>query len=222
MVRLENVTKRFPVRGGYNYVARGLTFEFPSGKSVGLLGRNGAGKSTMLNMIAGLVQPTFGEIRIKGSISWPVGFSGSFHRELTGAQNTRFLARVYGVDTDELMDFVREFSELGKQFYEPLRTYSSGMKSRLAFGVSMGIHFDTYLVDEITAVGDSAFRDKAERIFMDRITRSGAVFVSHSAAQVERVCDAVAVLDNGGMRYYRDVQAGIEQHNRNMKRRADV
>lgn len=222
MVRLENVVKRFPVRGGYNYVARNLTFEFPAGKSVGLLGRNGAGKSTMLNMIAGLIQPTSGEIIIKGSISWPVGFAGSFHRELTGAQNTRFLARVYGVDTAELIDFVRDFSELGKHFYEPLRAYSSGMRSRLAFGVSMGIHFDTYLVDEITAVGDTAFREKAERIFTDRMSHSGAIFVTHGIAEVRRVCDAVAVLEYGGLRYYRDVEEGIAQHNRNMKLRSDA
>jgi len=222
MVRLENVTKRFPIRGGYNYVARNLTFEFPAGKSVGLLGRNGAGKSTMLNMIAGLIQPTSGEITIKGSISWPVGFAGSFHRELTGAQNTRFLARIYGVDTSQLIDFVQDFSELGKQFFEPLRTYSSGMRSRLAFGVSMGIHFDTYLIDEITAVGDAAFRTKAERVFTDRMEQSGAIFVSHGISEVIRICDAVAVLEYGGLRYFRDVEAGIEQHKRNMKRRSDI
>ena len=221
MIRLKNVTKRFPVRGGHNYVARNTTFNFPSGKSVGLLGRNGAGKSTMLNMIAGLIQPTSGEIIIEGSISWPVGFAGSFHRELTGAQNVRFLARIYGVDTDELIDFVRDFSELGPQFFEPLRTYSSGMRSRLTFGVSMGIHFDTYLVDEITAVGDSAFRSKAEQVFMDRMTNSGAVFVSHGVGEVRRVCEAVAVLEQGGLRYYRDVEEGIKQHERNMRVRSD-
>ena len=221
MVRLDNVTKKFPVRGGYNYVARNLTFEFPPGKSVGLLGRNGAGKSTLLNMIAGLIQPTSGEITITGSISWPVGFAGSFHRELTGAQNTRFLARIYGVDTDQLTDFVRDFSELGNQFFEPLRTYSSGMRSRLAFGVSMGIHFDTYLVDEITAVGDAAFRAKAERVFTDRMANSGAIFVTHGLSEVRRICDAVAVLEYGGLRYYSDLDQGIAQHNRNMKRRSD-
>lgn len=162
MIRLLNVRKSFSLKGGRKIIANGITFDFPSGKSVALLGRNGAGKSSMLNMIAGSMQPDEGQINITGTISWPVGFAGSFHNDLSGAQNVLFLARVYGVDTQELLDFVLDFSELGKHFDQPVRAYSSGMKSRLAFGVSMGIHFDTYLVDEITAVGDAAFKEKAK------------------------------------------------------------
>jgi capsular polysaccharide transport system ATP-binding protein len=168
-------------------------------------------------MIAGTLVPSAGRIVSTGSISWPVGFAGSFHPELTGAQNTRFVGRIYGVDTDELIGFVEDFAGLGTHFRLPFRTYSSGMKSRLAFGVSMGIGFDTYLVDEITAVGDAAFKAKSDRMFKARMKHAGAVMVSHSMAQVRDLCDAAAVLENGRLTYYDDVGAAIAHHNRNMK-----
>ncbi len=128
------------------------------------MGRNGAGKSTLLSMIAGTTDFESGFIRSEGTISWPVGFRGSFHPDLTGAQNTRFVARVYGVDTDELLEFVQAFSNLGEHFNAPIRSYSSGMRSRLSFGISMGIHFDTYLVDEVTSVGDASFKAKSFQV----------------------------------------------------------
>lgn len=221
MIRLEAVCKSFPLKGCRKYVANGITFNFPTGKSIALLGRNGAGKSSMLNMVSGAIRPDRGRIIIDGTISWPVGFSGSFHNDLCGAQNIRFLARIYGVDTQELIEFVKDFSELGKHFHQPVRTYSSGMKSRLAFGASMGIDFDTYLVDEITAVGDAGFRRKSEAVFMDRMQNSGAIFVTHSMDAVRRVCDAVAVLEGGGMRYFGNVEEGIRRHEVNMTKRSD-
>ena len=145
MIRLINVNKTFHLGTATKTIARNVSFEIPRGKSIALLGRNGAGKSTLMQMIAGSVQPDSGQIQIEGSVSWPVGFQGSFHRDLTGAQNAKFLARVYGVDTEELLDFVADFAELGAHFYQPVRTYSSGMRSRLGFACSMGIHFDTAL-----------------------------------------------------------------------------
>jgi capsular polysaccharide transport system ATP-binding protein len=221
MIQLENVSKSFHLRNSVRHIARNISVTFPKEKSVGLLGRNGAGKSSLLRMISGAMQPDKGKIVVQGSLSWPVGFSGSFHRDLTGAQNTRFLARVYGVDTDELQDFVLDFSELGKQFYQPIHTYSSGMKSRLSFGISMGIHFDMYLVDEVTAVGDSSFQAKSEAVFSDRMRTSGSIFISHSVASVRRVCNAVATLEDGILTYFDNVQEGIDRHNEHMKRRSD-
>lgn len=171
-----------------------------------------------MQIIAGTTDPTSGRIVSTGTISWPVGFAGSFHPELTGAQNVRFIARIYGVDTDELSDFVEDFAGLGVHFQLPLRTYSSGMRSRLAFGVSMGIHFDTYLVDEVTAVGDSAFRAKSDRMFKERMKNSGAVVVTHAMEQVRALCDAAAVLEDGKLFYYEDIEAGIRHHTSNMAR----
>lgn len=189
---------------------------FPTKESVGLLGRNGAGKSTLLAMIAGSTEIDSGSIESSGTISWPVGFRGSFHNDLTGGQNTRFVARAHGVDTDELLDFVEEFAELGDHFHQPVRTYSSGMRSRLSFGVSMGIHFDTYLVDEVTSVGDASFRQKSANIFMERLRYSGAIVVTHSMAQIRRLCTSTAVLENGKLTYFRDVEEGIAKHLENM------
>lgn len=220
MIELRNLTKVFELDGRTKVVADNLNAVFATGVSVGLLGRNGAGKSSLLKMIAGTLDPSSGEILTTGTISWPVGFAGSFHGDLTGAQNVRFLARIYGVDTDELVDFVEEFAGLGTHFHLPFRTYSSGMRSRLAFGASMGIHFDTYLVDEITAVGDQAFRTKSSQIFRDRLRQSGAVMVTHTMAQVRELCTAVAVLEAGQLMYFDDVEAGIHHHHANMQRLA--
>ena len=216
MIRLENLTKVFTLDGRSKVVADDITVTFPTGRSVALLGRNGAGKSTLLQMIAGTQEPTAGRILSTGTISWPVGFAGSFHPDLTGVQNARFVGRIYGVDTDELIDFVEDFAGLGTHFRLPFRTYSAGMRSRLAFGVSMGIGFDTYLVDEITAVGDAAFRAKSDRIFKERMKTAGAVVVSHAMGQIRDLCDAAAVLEDGRLTYFDDVEAGIAQHNRNM------
>lgn len=216
MIVLDRVTKTFRVRGESKTVARGISTVIPTGVSVALLGRNGAGKSTLLQMIAGTQIPTSGKIWSDGTISFPVGFSGSFHGDLTGVQNVRFVARIYGVETDALVDFVEEFAELGRHFYMPVRTYSSGMRSRLAFGVSMGIRFDTYLVDEVTSVGDAGFRAKSEKLFLDRMSQSGAIVVSHSMDFVRRICTKAIVLENGAIETHDDVEAAIRKHLKNM------
>lgn len=216
MIVFENVSMAFVLEGRRKVIMENVNMTFPDGRSVGLLGRNGAGKSTLLQMIAGTLEPTAGRIITTGAISWPVGFAGSFHPELTGAQNCRFIGRIYGVDTDELLDFVEDFAGIGVHFHLPLRSYSSGMKSRLAFGVSMGVAFDTYLVDEITAVGDAAFRTRSDALFKERMKHSGAVVVSHTMEQIRKLCDAVVVLENGKLHYFDDVDEGIRMHNANM------
>lgn len=217
MIEIRNLCKTFVLNGKHKVVADNLNAVFPDRMAVAILGRNGAGKSSLLKMLAGSMEPDSGEVRSTGTISWPVGFAGSFHPEMTGLQNVRFIARVYGVDTAELADFVADFAEVGQHFNLPVRTYSSGMKSRLAFGVSMGIHFDTYLVDEVTAVGDASFREKSERLFSERVKSSGAIMVTHGLGQVKRMCDHAAVLENGILNYYTDVDEAIEHHTALMK-----
>lgn len=218
MIRLQNLTKTYVLEGRRKTVANNITAVFPSGVSVALLGRNGAGKSSLLRMISGEMMPTSGEILSDGTISWPVGFSGSFHREMTGEQNCRFLARVYGIDTDEMVEFVKDFAELGEHFLLPIRTYSSGMKARLAFGVSMAVPFDTYLVDEVSAVGDAAFKAKSNRVFNERMSTAGAIVVSHSMGMLRKTCQAGAVLENGRLSYWHDIEDAIKQHLANMRR----
>jgi len=216
MIRLEDISKTFVLDGMQQTVASGINAVFPTGVSVGLLGRNGAGKSTLLQIIAGTTKPSSGRVITDGTVSWPVGFAGSFHGDLTGAQNTRFIARVYGVDTDALVGFVEDFAELGHHFHQPFRSYSSGMRSRLAFGVSMGIRFDTYLVDEVTSVGDAAFRKKSEEVFSSRMQSSGAIVVSHSMELMRRLCTMGMVLEHGGLIVFDTIDHAIRRHLTNM------
>lgn len=220
MIELRNLTKSFQTPRGRKYVARELNAVFPTGQAVALMGRNGAGKSTLLQMISGSMRHDSGQIITAGTVSFPVGFAGTFHRDLTGAQNCRFIARIYGVDTDELLDFVSDFSGLGGHFNMPVRSYSSGMRSRLAFGISMGIHFDTYLVDEVTSVGDRAFRAKSAEMFKERLETRSAVVVTHSLGEVRNLCNAGAILENGTLRLFEDVEEAIALHLRNMDKPA--
>ncbi len=212
MIALEHITKAYYYRGQPKYIARDISITFPSHTRVGLLGRNGAGKSTLLSIIAGSLNPDSGRVHVTGTISWPIGLQNCIHPELTGAQNVKFIARVYGVDTEELMDFVADFAELGMNFNEPVRTYSSGMRARLSFGMSMGIRFDTYLIDEVSAVGDAGFRKKSRMVFDDRMSRAGVIMVTHSAGMMRSMCTSGAVLEDGKITYFDDVEAALERH----------
>lgn len=216
MIVLKELYKRYTVDGKHTTVADHIDLTLPSRTSIALLGANGAGKSSLLRMIGGTMNPTTGSVEVQGSVSWPVGFAGNFHPDLTGSQNTRFIARVYGVDTDELVDFVRGFSGLGYHMELPTRTYSSGMRSRLAFGVSMGIDFDTYLVDEVTSVGDQNFRQKSSEVFKERLESRAAIVVSHSNPTLRELCTAGMILKDGQLTYYDDVNVAIHVHNQNM------
>ncbi|MBU1836022.1 MAG: ABC transporter ATP-binding protein [Alphaproteobacteria bacterium] len=216
MIRFHQVTKTFQTPTGRKVVLDNVSATFPTGKSVGLLGRNGAGKSTLMDMIGGTASTDSGSIETTGTVSWPVGFAGSFNRQMTGAQNTKFVARIYGVDTEELIAFVQDFAELGGHFFAPVRNYSSGMKSRLAFGISIGIPFDTYLVDEVTSVGDAAFKRKSRIAFTQRMENASAVVVTHSMNQLRKFCDAGAILENGKLSYFDDIEEAIAHHHKNM------
>ncbi|MGR3540297.1 MAG: ATP-binding cassette domain-containing protein [Hasllibacter sp.] len=212
MIVLRGLTKTFVMHGVRKTVADRIDAVFPTGVSVGLVGANGSGKSTLLRLIAGTSSPTRGEVLSTGSVSFPVGLASSLHGDMTGAQNTRFVARIYGADTDSLMDWVERFAELGQHFHLPVRSYSSGMRGRLSFGINMGLPFDTYLVDEVTSVGDAGFRRKSTEVFQDRMQRSGAIFVSHSMGQVREMCQAGALLQDGRLSYYDEVEEAIDRY----------
>ena len=217
MIQLEGVTKAYRYKGVPKYIARDITATIPKGAKLALIGRNGAGKSTMMSMIAGNLNPDRGRITVTGAISWPIGLTGTIQGDLTGIQNVRFLGRVYGVDTDELVDFVGSFADLGMNFAEPVRTYSSGMRGRLAFGMAMGIRFETYLIDEVTAAGDAAFRKKSNRLFEERLADAGLIFISHSEGQLRERCTSAAVLEMGGITFFDNVNDAISQHHRNLQ-----
>jgi len=208
MIRLEGVSKAFRLRAEWKVILDDVSLTLPSGRALALLGRNGAGKTTLLQMISGTTQPDRGRVATMGAVSWPVGFGGSLHGDLTGAQNTRFIARIYGVEPAGLLDF----AELGGHFHMPIRSYSAGMKSRLGFAMSMGIPFDTYLVDEVTAVGDAAFRRKSKAVFRERIRSASAIMVSHNLAELRDYCDAALLLEAGELHYFPDLNEAIATH----------
>jgi len=212
MIEFRNISKGFWINGRYRTIIRNLNLRLPSGKSLALMGRNGAGKSTLLSIVAGTMRPDTGEVYSDGTISFTVGYAGSFHKDMTGEQNTRFVARIYGVDSDELCDFVESFAEIGDHFKMPVRTYSSGMKSRLAFGISMGIPFGTYLIDEATATGDAKFRRKSKEIFRKRMESASAIMVSHSMKDIRNFCDAGLILNDGRIEVHDDIEEAIARH----------
>ena len=213
MVEFDNVWKTYRIKGQSKAILTGLTLRFPHDRSIAVIGRNGAGKSTLLNLIAGTLRPDRGEIRLRGRTSWPMGFGGGFHPMLTGRQNARFVARIYGIGTEEVESFVEEFAELGEFYDMPLRTYSSGMKARLAFGVSLAAKFDVYLVDEITGVGDKRFKEKCREAFEERLNDGQMILVSHSEGTLRSYCQSALFLNNGRAIYYPDLEDGLAAYN---------
>jgi capsular polysaccharide transport system ATP-binding protein len=220
MIEFRDVSKVFRTPNSRKVVLDRFSLSIPTGTRVALLGRNGAGKSTMIGMVAGTVRQDRGQILRRGSVSWPLGFSGSFAPEMTGAQNTRFVARIYGMDTDELLEYVEEFAELGDFINMPVRVYSSGMRARLAFGLSMGINFDWYLVDEITAVGDAAFREKSMGAFRRKLDRAGLFMVSHAMPTLRDFCSSGLLLDEGQATYFPVLEDAIRAYSESIRMQA--
>lgn len=215
MIKIENLTKSYRTPAGRHYVFKNLNIEIPSGKSVAFIGRNGAGKSTLLRMIGGIDRPDSVKIITNKTISWPVGLAGGFQGSLTGRENVKFVARLYAKQEElkEKIEFVEEFAELGKYFDMPIKTYSSGMRSRLGFGLSMAFKFDYYIVDEVTAVGDARFKEKCAQLFKERHKESSFLMVSHSLNSLKEFCDvAIVFKDDNAVGFYEDVHEGIKSY----------
>ncbi len=218
-VSLVNVTKHYRLRNSTRVVLDRVSFDFPRGRNIAVLGLNGAGKSTLIRLIAGSEEPTSGRIIRHTHVSWPLGFSGGFAGSMTGKENVRFVARIYGRDVAEVEDFVRAFADIGEHYFMPVRTYSSGMRARLAFGLSMAIDFECYLVDEILAVGDAVFRKRCEEVFSSKLQKSDILMVAHNPNLLRKYCDSAAILMNGRLRYYPDLEEGIEDYGRMIRER---
>ncbi|WP_175811761.1 ABC transporter ATP-binding protein [Burkholderia contaminans] len=206
MIELVDVSKDYHTRQGRRRVLDTINLQVRTGEKIGILGRNGAGKSTMIRMISGAELPTEGKIRRNMSVSWPLAFGGAFQGSLTGMDNLRFICRVYGADPKAAEPFVQEFSELGYYLREPVKSYSAGMRARLAFAISMAIEFDCFLIDEIVAVGDSRFHDKCHRELFERRRDRSLIIVSHDSGYIREHCDRAAVLVQGKLHTFDDIE----------------
>lgn len=216
MIEIRNVYKRYRMKSGWKLVLSGVDFSLPRDRSLGILGRNGAGKSTLIRLIAGLEKPDIGEVRLNGTrLSWPLSQNGGAQGSMTGRENIKFICRIYGIDYHDKVDFVEDFASLGEYMDQPVKTYSSGMKARLTFGISMAFDFDTYLVDEGFGGGDSRFKARVQEIFDAKRQKNGCnmIVVSHNAATIERYCNMGAVLENGRIALYDDIQEAISVYN---------
>lgn len=214
MIKVSNLTKVYKAQGLRHDVLKGISFEVPAGRRLALFGGNGAGKSTLIRLLAKIELPTTGTVTHGMSVSWPLAFSGTFQGSLSGVDNIKFISRIYAVDYVELKEFVEDFAQLGKFLYQPVRTYSAGMRARLAFGLSIAIEFDCYLIDEVLMVGDKSFHKKCHDHLFARKSGRSMIMASHNTTFVGKTCDSGLVLNRGHAEYFEDVGDAIEAYNR--------
>ena len=213
-IQMFDVHKYYRTGGSTKVVLDHVSAVFERGHSYGILGVNGAGKSTILRLIAGTELPNSGKVKRDARVSWPLGFASAFNPLMTGRNNVTFAARAYGQDVREVLDFVEDFSELGDYLDVPVRTYSSGMGAKLAFGLSMAIEFDVYLIDEITAVGDARFQRRCETAFAARRSVADVIMVSHQVGTIQAYCDRGAVLVDGRLMIFGNIDQAVDINNR--------
>ena len=214
MIIVDNVSKRYITRKGYKTVLNNISFTLQRGEKLGILGRNGAGKSTLIRLISEIEKPTSGTIKRSMTISWPLAFSGAFQGSLTGMDNLRFICRIYQNDIKKAKEYVENFAELGDYLYEPIKKYSSGMRARLAFALSLSIEFDCYLIDEVIAVGDSRFTQKCKKELFENKKDRSLILVSHNMNAIKSYCDKAMVLDEGNLYQFETIDEAYQYHNK--------
>ncbi len=216
MIIVKDVCKRYMTeKGPSKWILQGVNFTIPPKTNVGLIGKNGAGKSTLLRIIGGIDKPTKGSVEFDCKISWPMGFGGGLQGTLTGRQNAKFVCRIHGFDNETMMDklaFIQKFAELGEYFDRPVKSYSSGMKARLQFGMSLAFDFDVYISDEVTSTGDASFRKKASNAFKDLADKAGLIMVSHSDGTLKEFCSAGIWLHHGVADWFDDINEALEKY----------
>ena len=215
MISLNNVVKRYSTRHGASTVLNDISFQVSPGEKIGILGRNGAGKSTLIRLISGAEHPSSGSITRNMNVSWPLAFGGAFQGSLTGLDNLRFICRVYGTSIEDKIPYIEDFSELGKYLKEPIKTYSSGMRARLAFAISMAIEFDCYLIDEVIAVGDARFHEKCQHELFEKRRDRAMIMVSHQMDNIKHHCTRACVMHNGKLYEFADIDNAYNFYNSN-------
>jgi capsular polysaccharide transport system ATP-binding protein len=210
MIKLEGICKHFDYANGQRTVLDQVNLHIRPGEKVGILGRNGSGKSTLIRIMGGVTVPDAGTIVKEMSISWPLAFDSGFQGSLTGYDNVNFICRIYNTDIDKVLPFVQDFSELGRYLHEPTRTYSSGMKARLNFAISMAIDFDCMLIDEVLAVGDARFKERCHQELLVKRKDRAIVLVSHEPGMIREICDTAYVLVQNQLKSFADVDSAYE------------
>lgn len=210
MIELINVDKFYKTRRGPRQILKSVNLSIGQGDKLGILGRNGAGKSTLIRIISGAEQPSAGSVDRRMSASWPLAYTGAFQSGLTGIDNIRFICRIYGVEAAERIAFIQKFSDLGDYLYEPINTYSAGMRARLGFAVSMSIEFDCFLIDEVVSVGDSRFHEKCRVELFEKRADRALVIVSHDAGYIREHCNRAAVLVKGELHNFENTTDAFE------------
>ncbi|MGE4430271.1 MAG: ABC transporter ATP-binding protein [Sphingobium sp.] len=216
MIIVDDVYKRYRTdHGPGKWVLEGVSFTIPTHLNVGLVGKNGAGKSTLLSIIGGVDRPSRGRVKRQCSVSWPMGFGGGLQGSLTGRQNSKFVCRIHGKEEEipEKLEYVQQFAEIGEAFDDQVKTYSSGMKARLQFALSLAFDFDVYISDEITSVGDTAFRRKAKQAFANLVGRSSLIMVAHGEATLREFCEAGIWLNNGKAYWFDQIGDALKAYN---------
>lgn len=212
MIDCRDLHMDYRSRHATKHVLKGVSFTINPRDRIGLLGRNGAGKSTLIRLIGGVEMPSSGKVVRRMTCSWPLGFTGGFQGSLTGYDNARFIARIYDKSYDEMRDFIEDFTELGSNLRMPVKIYSSGMRARLAFALSLAIEFDCYLIDEVIMVGDKNFQDKCKDEFFEKRTDRALLLASHSLEMVKQYCNRAIVLHNGKAIMHEDVEAAVAMY----------
>jgi len=225
MIIFDNVTKYYTANGSRKYILKNVSLTIPTGRNIAILGPNGAGKSTTLRLIGGAEAPNSGTVSSDQMISWPLGLASGFQGSLTARQNVLFVCEINGFTKEEIksvMAYVVDFSELGNYFDVAVGKFSSGMRARLTFALSMSFRFDVYLVDELTSVGDQIFREKANKAFTALKKRASLMFVSHNLKVVKESCDSALLLRDGAAEFFGDMDEGIFEYQKFIKEKKGI
>lgn len=210
MIEAKNLTKAFDTEHGVHRAFQGVSFTLARGEKLAILGLNGAGKSTLIRILCGIETPTEGSVSRTMSLSWPLALGGGLHEKLTGNDNIRFIARIYGKPYDRLRSFVDDFAELGNFLSEPVRTYSSGMRARLAFALSLCVEFDCYVIDEVIAVGDQRFHNRSQEELFEKRKDRALIMASHDPGSIKANCNKALILHRGRGKIFDDIDLALD------------
>jgi capsular polysaccharide transport system ATP-binding protein len=220
MIEFINASKYYPTRFGRHYIFRDVSMTIPEKVNIAIIGANGAGKSTLMRLIAGVDIPSEGRIVRTGRISWPLGLTAGLQRMMTGKENARFVCRIHGVtgaENDDRIERIRELSGIGTFFDMPVKTYSSGMRARVSFAISMMFDFDYYLFDELGAVGDRGFRKLSKAILAEKRRNSNFIMASHNIAELLELCDAGILIKDGTLNYFADIRDALTEYGEDLE-----